>query len=99
MAAMDEAQQKKIEGKLTLYLKDIPEKDIKETWVESIGKFNTDAMLYCKESWGDNGENIVDARGMSDGTLRFLAIIVTMLTTKMNTLVHHCINSLSLIHI
>ena len=44
-------------------------------------------MLYCKESWGDNGENIVDARGMSDGTLRFLAIVVTMLTTKMNKLV------------
>ena len=87
LAAMDEAQQKKIEGKLTLYLKDIPEKDIKETWVESVGKFNTDAMLYCKESWGDNGENIVDARGMSDGTLRFLAIVVTMLTTKMNKLV------------
>lgn len=87
LAAMDEAQQKKIEAKLTLYLKDIPEKDIKEIWVESVGKFNTDAMLYCKESWGDNGENIVDARGMSDGTLRFLAIVVTMLTTKMNKLV------------
>lgn len=87
LAAMDEAQQKKIEGKLTSYLKDIPEKDIKEIWVESVGKFNTDAMLYCKESWGDNEESIVDARGMSDGTLRFLAIVVTMLTTKMNKLV------------
>lgn len=87
LAAMDETQQKKIESKLTLYLKNIPEKDIKEIWVESVGKFNTDAMLYCKESWGDNGENIVDARGMSDGTLRFLAIVVTMLTTKMNKLI------------
>ncbi len=87
LAAMDEESQKKIENKLTSYLKNIPEKDIKEIWVESVGKFNTDAMLYCKESWGNNGENTVDARGMSDGTLRFLAIVVTMLTTKVNKLV------------
>jgi predicted ATPase len=40
-----------------------------------------DAMLYCDEQWGAAGEiSPVDARGMSDGTLCFLAILAAMLT-------------------
>lgn len=87
LAALDSEKKKEIENKLTSYLKEIPEKDIEKVWAERIGKFNTDAMLYCKEGWKEDSECIVDARGMSDGTLRFLAIVVAMLTNDTNKLI------------
>ena len=37
-------------------------------------------MLYCTEALTPTEENLLDARGMSDGTLRFIAIIVALLT-------------------
>jgi predicted ATPase len=38
-------------------------------------------MLYCEEHWlADGTPPTVDARGMSDGTLRFLAILTALLT-------------------
>ena len=86
LAALDDEKKEKIQDKLTSYLKKIPEKDIESIWTERIGKFNTDAMLYCKETWNDDG-CIVDARGMSDGTLRFLSIMVAMLTNETNKLI------------
>ena len=76
-----------MQDKLTSYLKKIPEKDIEKVWTESIGKFNTDAMLYCKESWHGDEECVVDARGMFDGTLRFLAIVTALLTNETNKLI------------
>ena len=43
-------------------------------------------MLYCEEEWV-NGEKIeIDARSMSDGTLRFIAIVVALLTGKAGSL-------------
>ena len=50
----------------------------------TVGLTNTDAMLYCYEDW--NPDVPVDARGMSDGTLRFAAIVVAMLTAKPHSL-------------
>jgi predicted ATPase len=87
LAALSEEKQKIIQEKLTLYLKKIPEKDIESVWTERIGKFNTDAMLYCKESWRGDNTCVVDARGMSDGTLRFLAIMTALLTNESNKLI------------
>ncbi len=87
LAALDNQKREKIQEKLTAYLKKIPEKDIESVWAERIGKFNTDAMLYCKEAWQDKAENAVDARGMSDGTLRFLAIVTAMLTNETDKLI------------
>ena len=51
LAALDTEKKKEIEDKLTYYLKKIPEKDIEKVWTERIGKFNTDAMIYCEEGW------------------------------------------------
>jgi predicted ATPase len=52
-----------------------------------VGKFKVDAMLYCEEHWLDEGEPpTVDARGMSDGTLRFLAILTALLTRPRGSL-------------
>jgi predicted ATPase len=44
-------------------------------------------MLYCEERWLEQGPPpTVDARGMSDGTLRFLAILTALLTRPKNSL-------------
>ncbi|TYQ16956.1 UNVERIFIED_CONTAM: putative ATPase [Acetivibrio alkalicellulosi] len=82
LAALDDTRKSDIEETITQYLKKIPEKDVEYIWTEKIGKFNTDAMLYCKEGWKNENEHIIDARGMSDGTLRFLAIVTAMLTNE-----------------
>ncbi len=87
LAALSDEKRIEIQEKLTSYLKKIPEKDIESVWAERIGKFNTDAMLYCKEAWYGEDEDTIDARGMSDGTLRFLAIVAAMLTNESNKLI------------
>lgn len=47
-------------------------------------ELKSDAMLYCYEDW--NPEQPVDARGMSDGTLRFIAIVVALLAVAPHSL-------------
>lgn len=87
IAALPEAKQKEIEDVLTRYASRLPERDIRRVYAETVGKFNTDAMLYCEEHWLDEGEPpTVDARGMSDGTLRFLAILAALLTRPKGSL-------------
>ncbi|MGA9377359.1 MAG: AAA family ATPase [Phormidium sp.] len=80
LAALPEEQKLKIENILSTYVKDLPEKDIHKVWAETVGRFNSDAMLYCEELWAKNQPPmLIDARGMSDGTLRFLAILTALL--------------------
>jgi hypothetical protein len=81
LAALPEETKTSIEDILTSYVSQLPEKDINKVYSETVGKFNSDAMLYCEEDFGENNQkNLVDARGMSDGTLRFLAILTALLT-------------------
>ena len=81
LAALPKEKQKEIEAVLTKYASQLPERDIRRVYAETVGKFNSDAMLYCEEHWLDHGlPRTVDARGMSDGTLRFLAILTALLT-------------------
>lgn len=87
LAALNDERREKVQEKLTSYLKKIPEQDIEYVWTERIGKFNTDAMLYCKEAWQGDDKCVVDTRGMSDGTLRFLAIMAALLTNETNKLI------------
>jgi predicted ATPase len=86
LAALDETRKKEVEEMLTDYLKALPERDIKRIWTEPVGKFQTDAMLYCEEGWAATLSHTVDARGMSDGTLRYLAIVTAMLTRQPGSL-------------
>jgi len=86
LAGLEEERKKEVEQSLTAYLKALPERDIKRVWTEPVGKFETDAMLYCEEGWPMDGTDIVDARGMSDGTLRYLAIVAAMLTRESGSL-------------
>ncbi len=75
-----------VEDAVTGYVKGIPERDIKRIWVELVGKFGIDAMLYCQEGWENQPFHEVDARSMSDGTLRYLAIVAALLTRESHSL-------------
>lgn len=81
LAALSEDNKLIIEKTLSNYVTKLPEKDVRKVWAEPVGKFGADAMLYCEEVWvSDQKPKTVDARGMSDGTLRFLAILTALLT-------------------
>ncbi len=87
LAALPKDKQQEIEAVLTKYASQLPERDIQRVYAETVGKFQSDAMLYCEERWLDNGPPpTVDARGMSDGTLRFLAILTALLTRPKSSL-------------
>jgi len=82
LAGLEEKRKNEVEATLMKYLKSLPERDIKRVWTEPVGKFKTDAMLYCEEGWKETGSHEIDARGMSDGTLRYLAIVTALLTRE-----------------
>lgn len=86
LAGLEGERKTHVEITLTAYLKDLPERDIKRIWTEPVGKFKTDAMLYCEEGWENQPTHEVDARGMSDGTLRYLAIVTALLTRERGSL-------------
>lgn len=86
LAGLEPQRRKVVEATLTRYLRDLPERDIKRIWTEPVGKFKTDAMLYCEEGWENQPTHEVDARGMSDGTLRYLAIVSALLTREPGSL-------------
>lgn len=81
LAALPDEQKKEVESTILNYMKHLPERDIQKVWAETVGRFQSDAMLYCEEQWiPDQPPMLIDARGMSDGTLRFIAIITALLT-------------------
>lgn len=86
IAAMPEVERKGLQEQIAKYVRPLPERDIKSVWSETVGLFGKDAMLYCTEEWTDSKEIILDARGMSDGTLRFIAIVTALLTLSKGTL-------------
>jgi predicted ATPase len=81
LAVLSPERQQEVEEVLTQYARRLPESEIQRVYAEKVGKLGKDAMLYCDEKWGESGEIFtVDARAMSDGTLRFLAILTALLT-------------------
>jgi len=80
LAALDGEQKAEVESTLSAYIKDLPEGDIKRVFAEPVGRLKTDAMLYCEEEWKPGEMTLIDARSMSDGTLRFIAILTALLT-------------------
>lgn len=88
IAAISEDELKDFESTLTKYVSKLPEKDIRKIWAERVGRFKDTAMVYCREDWGDAEDSMeIDARSMSDGTLRFIAIIVALLTRTQDSLI------------
>ncbi|NGZ05460.1 MAG: AAA family ATPase [Magnetococcales bacterium] len=89
IAALPDGKQQEIESAVQEYVRHLPERDIQRLWAEKVGRFETDAILYCDEHWPANPEipvQTVDSRGMSDGTLRFLAILTALLTRPSGSL-------------
>ena len=81
IAALSDEEKADVETTLSTYVAHLPERDIHKVWAESVGRLKSDAMLYCEEFWIlDEAPVLADARGMSDGTLRFLAIATALLT-------------------
>jgi predicted ATPase len=80
LAALPDERKAEVEATLSTYVKHLPERDIQRVWAEPVGRLKTDAMLYCEELWKPGQTTEIDARGMSDGTLRFLAILTALLT-------------------
>lgn len=80
LAGLPDEKKTEIENTLSEYIKYLPEGDIKKVWSEKVGRLGTDAMLYCQEEWKPGEIIEIDARSMSDGTLRFLAILTALLT-------------------
>lgn len=86
IAALPENQKEQIESTILDYVSALPEKDITSLKAELYGPFKSDAMLICLESWSESDEPLkVDARAMSDGTLRFIAILTALLTLPKGT--------------
>ena len=87
IAALPSNIKDEMEARLTKYVTKLPEQDIVRVYAEKVGKFGTDAMLYCEENFSSPGAtSTVDSRGMSDGTLRFLAILTALLTRPRDSL-------------
>lgn len=85
LAALPENEKIQVEQILSKYAQKLPERDITEVYTKPVGEFSRDAMLYCKEDWGSEKEIKMDARGMSDGTLRLLGILTALLTRPSGT--------------
>lgn len=86
LSGLETLRKNEVELVLTKYMKELPERDIKRVWTEPVGKFKTDAMLYCEEGWQNSNTHEIDARGMSDGTLRYLAIVTALLSREQGSL-------------
>ena len=84
LASLPKEEKENLEKALTAYIRPLPERDINKIEAVTVGLSKTDAMLYCYEDW--NPDIPVDARGMSDGTLRFASIVVALLTVKPHSL-------------
>ncbi|MEB3189203.1 MAG: AAA family ATPase [Snowella sp.] len=87
LAALPDEQKAEIESTLSHYLEHFPEGDIKKVWAEKVGRLGTDAMLYCQEEWQPGQITEIDARSMSDGTLRLLGILTALLTRPEGSLI------------
>jgi len=87
LAALPDEKKLEVESTLSHYLEHFPEGDIKKVWAEKIGRLGTDAMLYCQEEWQPEQITEIDARSMSDGTLRFIGILTALLTRPEGSLI------------
>jgi predicted ATPase len=80
LAALGDTEREQVRRSFEQYLSHLAERDALHVWAEPVGKFKKDAMLYCRESWVPDQEPLeIDARSMSDGTLRFVAILTALM--------------------
>ncbi|PAX53317.1 AAA family ATPase [Brunnivagina elsteri] len=80
IAGLSSRKQEEVENTLLEYARGLPAGNILKVWAEPVGRYASDAMLYCEEEWTNGQVQEIDARSMSDGTLRFIAILTALLT-------------------
>ncbi|BAZ42278.1 ATPase-like protein [Calothrix sp. NIES-4101] len=80
IAGLSSRKQDEVEHTLSEYARGLPAGNILRVWAERVGRYASDAMLYCEEEWVNGQIQEIDARSMSDGTLRFIAIVTALLT-------------------
>lgn len=81
-------QQQKLESAISAYAARLPEGNIRRVFAKKVGKLHNEAMLYAKEQWQiDAQPALIDARTMSDGTLRSIAILTLLLTAEEGSLI------------
>ncbi|MEA5569536.1 AAA family ATPase [Calothrix sp. UHCC 0171] len=80
IAGLSSRKQDEVENTLSEYARGLPAGNILKVWAERVGRYASDAMLYCEEEWVNGQIQEIDARSMSDGTLRFIAIVTALLT-------------------
>ena len=86
LASFPKDEKDLLEKTITEYAKALPEKELMRVYAITAGAFGTDTMLMCEEGWGLANTSIVDASGISDGILRYLAIATALLTRPENSL-------------
>ena len=86
IAALPDTEKTKIESTLTQHIGQLPDNPFKKIYVELVGKFSQDAMLYGTEILPGGAEIEIDARSMSDGTLRAIALLTAILTREKGSL-------------
>jgi len=86
VASMSNGQKLEFESTITQYTAQLPEREIKKVEALRFGPFEKDAILVCEEEFVDGITQKVDSRGLSDGTLRFLAILTAILTRPSGSL-------------
>jgi predicted ATPase len=86
IAAIELKTPNRLQERIAEFVRPLPERDIVRIWTETVGLHQKDAMLYCEENWAPGRTETFDAKGMSDGTLRFLAVVTALLTLPPHTL-------------
>lgn len=86
IANLGNEEKTETEQLLTNYAQKLPEQELHNITVGLVGLGNNDAMFYCDENFVTNTPQRIDARSMSDGTLRFLAILTAILTRPKGSL-------------
>ncbi|WP_442940602.1 AAA family ATPase [Nostoc sp.] len=79
LTALPDERKVEVEATLSAYVNNLPDGDIKKIFAEAVAPLKTEAMLYCEEEWKPGETTLINAKTMSDGTLRFLAIITALL--------------------
>ncbi|GAB4423253.1 MAG: ATP-binding protein [Bacteroidia bacterium] len=87
IAGLPDQERVRVERALKEYVGQLPDNPFDRIYTELAGKFQQDAMLYGEERL-PNGQTIdIDARAMSDGTLRVVAIMTAILTSAPSSLI------------
>jgi predicted ATPase len=86
IASMSNGQKVDFENVITRYAANLPEREIKKVEAQRFGPFEKDALLVCEEEFVEGNTQKVDSRGLSDGTIRFLAILTAILTRPKGSL-------------